>query len=119
MRLVPLALLSLLSGCTDTAVDENTTFRRLRDQFDSKEQCLAQGDFTPCFQTLALCPDGRSRIDLENSPQRGTYQLADGIAVLEFTVMGTIRFDLDAASSDDLPGRHPWQPIEPISQGCD
>jgi hypothetical protein len=109
----------LLAGCTDTVLDEDTTYRRLRDQFSSQDQCLAEGDFTPCYQTLVLCANGRARIDLENSPQRGTYQLQGNVAVARFTTMGTIDFDLEAITSDDLPGRHPWDQIEPLFQSCD
>ena len=66
-----------------------------------------------------MCPDGRSRIDLQNSPQRGTYALVESEAVLKFTVMGTIHFDLASASAPELPGVHAWERIEPISHGCD
>ncbi len=109
----------LVTGCTDTTVDEDMTFRRLRDEFSSYDQCLAEGNFTPCYQTLVMCPDARTRIDLQNSPQRGTYQLVDSQAVLSFTVMGTIHFDLESNSSPELPGVHAWERIEPISHGCD
>lgn len=111
-------LVLALTGCTDTLLEEDTTYRRLRDQFSSKDQCLAEGDFTPCFQTLLLCSDGRVRMDLENSPQRGTYQLQDHIAVASF-IQRTIDFDLEAIRSDDLPGRHPWERFEPIFASCD
>src|SRR5438309_2002563 len=104
-------LIIALTGCTDSALDQDTTYRRLRDEFQTEDQCLAQGNFTPCYQTLALCADGRSRIDLVNSPQHGTYRLADSTAILSFAVMGTIHFDLDAASSTELPGVHPWEQI--------
>lgn len=109
----------LAAGCTDTTVDNDVTFRRLRDEFTSFDQCLAEGNFTPCYQTLTLCPDSRTRIDLANAPQRGTYQLVESQAVLEFTIMGTIHFDLDSASSPELPGVHDWERIDPISHGCD
>ncbi len=118
MRTALLALL-LATGCTDSTVDEDLTYRRLRDEFTSFDQCLAEGNFTPCYQTLVMCPDGRTRIDLQNSPQRGTYHLADDEAVLEFTVMGTIHFDLESASSPELPGVHAWERVEPIAQSCD
>ncbi|MBA2539794.1 MAG: hypothetical protein H0V17_09185 [Deltaproteobacteria bacterium] len=117
MRALVLGLI-LASGCTETVLDENTTYRRLQDQFDSKEQCLAEGDFTPCFQTLLLCSDGRARMDLESSPQRGTYQLHGNIAVAAF-IQRTIDFDLDTARAEDLPGRHPWERVEPIFASCD
>jgi hypothetical protein len=110
-------LVLALTGCTDTLLEEDTTFRRLRDDFSSKEQCLAEGDFTPCFQTLLLCSDGRVRMDLENSPQRGTYQLQDNIAVASF-VQRTIDFDVEAVQSEDLPGLHPWERIDPIFESC-
>ncbi len=108
-----------VAGCTDTAVDQDTTYRRLRDQFSSEPQCLAEGNFTPCFQTLRLCPDRRASIDLDNSPQHGSYELATGEAIMTFIVMGTIHFDLDAATSPQLPGIHPWEEIHPTSSGCD
>lgn len=114
-----LLLVLVASACTDSTVDSDVTFRRLRDEFTSYDQCLAEGDFTPCYQTLTLCPDARTRIDLVNSPQRGTYRIVDSQAVLEFTIMGTIHFDLDSASSPELPGVHDWERIEPISHGCD
>lgn len=111
-------LLLLLTGCTETVLDENTTYRRLRDSFDNKEQCLQEGDFTPCYQTLLLCSDGRAIIDLDNSPQRGTYQLQDTIAVAAF-ITRTINFNLEQEQSDQLPGRHPWERFEPIFASCD
>jgi hypothetical protein len=121
MRTLVIAVLvaAPLAACTDTAFDENVTYRRLNDQFESHDQCLAEGDFTPCYQTLHMCTDGRAVIDLQNSPQHGTYQLADSEAVLTFTVMGTIHFDLDAESSAQLPGVHPWEHIDPTFQSCD
>lgn len=117
-RALPVVL-CLVAGCTDATVDDDLTYRRLRDDFTSYDQCLAEGNFTPCYQTLTLCPDARVRIDLANSPQRGTYQIIDSEAVLEFTIMGTIHFDLESASSPELPGVHAWERIEPISHGCD
>jgi hypothetical protein len=118
MRAALFALV-VVAGCTDSAVDEDVTYRRLRDQFTSYDQCLAEGNFTPCYQTLTLCPDQRTRIDLNNAPQRGSYTLNDSEAVMTFTVMGTIHFDLESASSPELPGVHDWERIDPISHGCD
>jgi hypothetical protein len=118
-RMRALIVAMLFAGCTDVVLDEDATYRRLRDQFTSYDQCLAEGDFTPCYQTLALCANGRARIDLENSPQRGTYQLADHVAIASFSTMGTIDFDLERLGSADLPGRHAWQQIDPTVQSCD
>jgi hypothetical protein len=113
-----LLLVVLVTGCTDTVLDEDATYRRLRDEFTSHDQCLAEGNFTPCYQTLTLCANGRARIDLENSPQRGTYQLEGNQAVAKF-ITQTIAFDLAHPGSDDLPGVNSWESIDPINQGCD
>lgn len=113
------AMVALGAGCSDGTLGEDTAYRRLVDQFDTYDQCLAEGDFTVCYQTLTLCDNGIARIDLERRPQDGSYELdeADN-AVAEFATMGTVVFDLEAATSSQLPGRHPWELVTPELYDC-
>jgi hypothetical protein len=116
MRAIALAsLLLAITGCAADTLD-NTTYRRLVDTFDSEDQCLAEGDFSPCYQTLTFCEDGRVNANLEFR-QEGTYKLLGGDAVARLLTV-TVYFDLDKQMSPDLPGRHPWQVFEPLQPDC-
>jgi hypothetical protein len=118
MRALLIALVLVFSACTDTTLADDTAYRRLGDQYTSYDQCIADGDFNPCYQTLTLCANGRVFMDLENAPQEGSYQLANDTAVAKFTTR-TVVFDLSHATSTQLPGVHPWEFITPIFYGCD
>jgi hypothetical protein len=112
-----LALGIAATGCTSETVDENTAYRRLVERFDSEAQCLAEGDFTPCYQTLTLCTNGRVLMDLVNYPTTGEYLLDGDRAVAEF-IDRRVVFDLATQTSEQLPGRHPWLVVNPIVYGC-
>lgn len=108
----------LASGCMDDTLSEDTAYRRLIDGFDSETQCLAQGNLAPCYQTLTLCSSGLVRMDLEARRQDGEYNLADSsIAVAQFSDM-RVEFDLETRTSNQLPGRHPWEQVAPIAYDC-
>jgi len=113
-----LCLVSLLvaaSGCASDTLD-NVTYRRLVDQFDSFDQCLAEGEFAPCYQTLTFCADGRANANLEFR-QEGSYQVRDDRAIAKLPAV-TVIFDLETASSAQLPGRHKWELVEPLNYDC-
>ena len=118
MRTLLLAALILTTGCMDGTLDEDTAYRRLVDAFDSEAQCLAEGDFAVCYQTLTLCANGRVRMDLVNRPEDGAYEVKDGsIAVARF-LDRNVEFDLEARRSAQLPGRHPWERATPLVYDC-
>ncbi len=108
-----------VAGCTDTTLSDDTAFRRVVDGFESYDQCIAQGNPSdPCYQTLTLCSNGNVLMDLDNHQQEGSYELdGDSVAVAKFTT-ATIVFDLDTASSTQLPGK-PWERVQPTFYGCD
>ena len=102
----------------DDTLSDDAAFRRLVDDFDSESQCISEGNFAVCYQTLTLCASGRVRMDLVNRPQDGEYTLADGdLAVARFIDM-RVEFDLDAKRSAQLPGRHPWEQVQPLVYDC-
>ena len=117
MRVTLLLAVLAATGCTSDTVEENTAYRRLLDGFNSEEHCLAEGNFTPCYQTLTLCTSGVATMDLVNYPKEGDYLIEGNVAVADFIDMQVI-FDLNAKSSAQLPGRHPWQLVEPIVYDC-
>jgi len=118
MRALLLAALVLGSGCMDDTLSEDTAYRRRVDGFDSEAQCLAQGQLTACYQTLTLCAGGLVRLDLVSRPEDGEYKLADSsIAVARF-IDKRVEFDIDARTSAQLPGRHPWEQIHPLVYDC-
>ena len=89
MRAIALAsLLVAITGCGADTLD-NTTYRRLVDTFDSEDQCLAEGDFSPCYQTLTFCDDGRVNANLEFR-QEGTYKLLGSDAVARTPSAGPV-----------------------------
>ncbi|MDB4961443.1 MAG: hypothetical protein JWP01_1442 [Myxococcales bacterium] len=118
MRALLLALVVLGTACTDDTLAEDTAYRRLVDDFDSEAQCIADGNFAVCYQTLTLCSSGLVRMDLVNRPQDGEYRLHDSsIAVANFIDMH-VEFDLETKASAQLPGRHAWAEIQPIVYDC-
>ena len=102
-------------GCGSDTLDD-TTYRRLLDKFDSYDQCLAEGNFSPCYQTLTFCADGRANANLEYR-QEGRYQVIGKTAITRLPTV-TANFDLEKQSSTELPGRHPWELVEPLSIDC-
>lgn len=115
MRGMLLVLIVIATGCASDTLDD-VTYRRLVDQFDSFDQCLAEGDFAPCYQTLTFCADGRANANLEFR-QEGPYEVRDSRAFAELQTV-TVVFDLETASSPQLPGRHRWELVEPVSIDC-
>lgn len=113
--LVSLLAAAVLSGCASDTLD-NTTYRRLVDQFDSYDHCLAEGDFAPCYQTLTFCADGRANANLDYR-QEGSYKVDDSRAIAQLPTV-TVIFDLDTATSAQLPGRHRWELVEPLDVDC-
>ena len=117
MRFLLLASL-VLAGCTDSALEEDRAFRRLVDQFDTYDQCIADPAIVSCYHTLVLCANGRVLIDLENRPKEGHYQLDGSLATARIDGE-MIVFDLDKRTSQQLPGRHPWEIATPSFTGCE
>jgi hypothetical protein len=72
---------SMMAGCASDTLD-NVTYRRLVDQFDSYDQCVAQGEFTPCYETLTFCADGRANANLEFR-QEGKYEVIENEAIAQ------------------------------------
>jgi len=105
----------LVAGCASETLDD-TTYRRLVDQFDTYDQCLSQGDFAPCYQTLTFCADGIANANLDYR-QEGTYEVRQNTAITKLPTV-TVMFDLTTASSAQLPGRHRWEIVEPLSVDC-
>jgi hypothetical protein len=114
MRATCLVVL-LFAGCGKDTLDD-TTYRRLVDTFDTYDQCLAEGDFAPCYQTLTFCADARVNANLEFR-QEGSYRVIDNQVVGRLPTV-TFEFDLDKQMSPDLPGRHGWELVEPAVVDC-
>jgi len=118
MRALLLAVLVLGSGCMEDTLSEDTAYRRLVDDFDSEAQCIARGSLSACYQTLTLCASGLVRLDLVSRPEDGEYKLADSsIAVARF-IDKRVEFDLESQKSTQLPGRHPWEQVQPLVYDC-
>ena len=117
MRALLLAIL-VATGCTSDTLDQDTAYRRLVDDFDSERQCLEEGDFAHCYQTLTLCASGRVTMDLVNYPHEGSYRVAGSVARATFLAMD-VAFDLETRHSAELPGRHTWELVEPLGYDCD
>jgi hypothetical protein len=115
MRAICLALLFAAMGCGNDVLDD-TTYRRLVDNFDTYDQCLTEGDFAACYQTLTFCGDHRVNANLEFR-QEGSYEVRQNNAIAMLPTV-TVIFDLETQSSSQLPGRHPWELVEPISIDC-
>ncbi len=105
----------LVTGCGSDTLGEDTAYRRLVDQFSTYEQCSSSG-FVGCYQTLTLCASGRVRMELDPQRMEGKYTIEDDTAVAAFPTM-TVRFDLDSATSQQLPGRS-WELVEPVVYDC-
>jgi hypothetical protein len=119
MRALPIALLllaPLATACTDDAVSDNLVYRRLVDTYDSEAHCR-QSTLNACYQNLTLCTNGRATLDLAMRPIKGTYLLRGTIARTD-TIDMSFDFDLETQSSPDLPGRHPWELVEPLQYDC-
>ncbi|MFN0248544.1 MAG: hypothetical protein ACKV2T_16750 [Kofleriaceae bacterium] len=106
----------LATACTDDVVSEDVVFRRLVDTYDSEAHCR-ESTLAPCYQNLTLCTNGRATLDLASYPIKGTYLLLGTVARTE-TINMSFDFDLDAMSSPDLPGRHPWERVQPLLFDC-
>ena len=106
---------ALLAGCGSDTLGEDTAYRRLVDQFSTYDECATSG-FTGCYQTLTLCASGRVRMELDPQRMEGKYTLEDDTAVAAFPTM-TVRFDLEKATSQQLPGRA-WDLVEPVVYDC-
>jgi hypothetical protein len=113
-----LLLLVLATGCTDSALDEDTAYRRLLDRYDSYDGCLADKTSAGCYDTMILCANRRVLLDLENRPTTGHYDV-DGTIVTAQVDGETIVFDLNTRSSSQMPGRHSWELAKPSFYGCD
>ncbi|HEY4057541.1 MAG TPA: hypothetical protein VGM39_13075 [Kofleriaceae bacterium] len=111
-----LALFALATGCTDSAVPSDTTYRRLVDTYDSESACL-QGGLAGCYQLITLCTSGAASVDVADRPLHGTYTLDGDIAHADLVEM-RIDFDTSTLSSPQLPGRHAWEQREALVQDC-
>ncbi len=114
MRLLLLPLLTL-AACADDSID-NTSYRRVVDAFDSSDQCVADGNFARCYDTLTFCADGTVNAVLDFR-EEGHYKVDGDVATARLPTV-TVIFDLGAATSAQLPGRHAWEPVEPLFYDC-
>ncbi|HEY5923190.1 MAG TPA: hypothetical protein VIV11_16035 [Kofleriaceae bacterium] len=117
MRAIGLVTFLVAASACGSDVLDNTTYRRLVDTFDSYDHCLSEGDFATCYQTLTFCADGRANANLEFR-QEGRYKVRESEAIAQLPTV-TVIFDLETASSEQLPGRHPWEIVEPLYYDCD
>jgi hypothetical protein len=108
-------VLAAMAGCGSDTLD-NTAYRRLVDTYDSYDQCTAEGNFAPCYQTLTFCADGKANANLDTRLE-GSYQVHESQAIAKLPTM-TLYFDLEKQSSTQLPGRHPWEIVEPVYYDC-
>jgi len=115
MRALCLSLLVVAAGCASDTLD-NTAYRRVVDGFDSADQCAAEGDFARCYDTLTFCSDGSVNATLEFR-QEGHYEFHESEAIAQLPYK-TVVFDLEKATSPQLPGRHPWELVEPVYYDC-
>ena len=116
MRAIGLVTFLVAASACGSDVLDNTAYRRLVDNFDSYDQCLAEGDFASCYQTLTFCADGRANANLEFR-QEGRYEVRQSNAIAQLPTV-TVIFDLDTQSSAQLPGRHAWELVEPLYYDC-
>ena len=116
MRAALLVITVLAVGCADDSLS-NTAYRRLVDGYSSYDECVAHGNFTDCYQTLTFCADGSVSMTLAIEHEVGTYKVEDQTAVAKFLAK-TVMFDLDTATSPQLPGQHPWELVEPVQYDC-
>jgi hypothetical protein len=114
MRALLLAAV-VLAGCGSDTLGENTAYRRLVDGYSTYDECATSG-FVGCYQTLTLCTSGRVRMELDPQRQDGKYVLDGDTAIASFPAM-TVHFDLEHATSAQLPGKQ-WELVEPIVYDC-
>ncbi len=114
MRALLLAV-AVLTGCGSDTLGDDTAYRRLVDGYQSYDACAAAG-FSACYQSLTLCTTGTVRMELDPQRQEGRYTLDGDVAIAAFPAM-TVRFDLEAQTSSQLPGR-PWELVEPVVYDC-
>jgi hypothetical protein len=107
---------ALVMGCTETAVDTDTTYRRLVDNYDSEQACLS-GGLSACYQLITLCASGAATVDVASRPLHGSYVLDGEIAHADLVEM-RVDFNLETLSSPQLPGRHAWELREALVQDC-
>jgi hypothetical protein len=112
---VSLVLAVAAIGCTDTTLDGDTQYRRLAEQWDSEGECL-ENSLAPCYQTLTLCANGATSLDLDARPLRGSYVL-DGEIARGNVIEMRFEFDLDSQSAPQLPGRR-WELVEALTYDC-
>lgn len=110
------ALLAVTAGGCGSDTLDNTAYRRLVDAFDTNEQCLAQGDYATCYQTLTFCANGRAHANLDIR-QDGNYQVSDSEVIANLPYV-TVVWDLEKATSSQLPGRNPWELVAPLVYDC-
>ena len=116
MRAIWLVTVLLAVGCGNDTLDD-ATYRRLVDSFDSYDACVADGELgAPCYQTLTFCSDGRVNANLDYR-QEGKYRVRDERAIAQLPTV-TVVFDLEKQVSPELPGRHPWELVEPLVIDC-
>lgn len=106
-----------LGACTDNTLGQDTAYRRLVDGFDSYDHCITAGQFTDCFDTLTLCASGLVRMNLAVDHQDGNYLVEDQVVTAKFLAK-TVIFNLETASSRQLPGAHVWEVVEPVTYDC-
>lgn len=114
MRSLVLSFLALTACGTDTL--DNTAYRRVVDSFDSGDQCIATGNFARCYDTLTFCANGSANAMLEFR-QEGHYELQNDAAIAQLPTV-TVIFDLQNATSEQLPGRHAWELVTPLQYDC-
>ena len=113
-----LALVVLIAGCTDSALDDDRAYRRLTDRFDTYDQCIADESSIACYDTLTLCANQRVFLDIDNRPVEGSYELEGNVASLRIEG-DVISFDTQTLTSTQMPGRHRWELATPSFYGCD
>jgi hypothetical protein len=113
--MLALVVVAATGGCASDTID-NTAYRRLSDSFDTYDQCLSEGNFAPCYQTLTFCADGRANLLLDYRLE-GKYIVRENEAIATLPTM-TLHFDLETASSTQLPGRHEWELVAPVYYDC-
>lgn len=113
--MLALVVAAATAGCASDTID-NTAYRRLYDTFDTYEQCLAEGNFAPCYQTLTFCADGHANLLLDYRLE-GKYIVRENEAIATLPTM-TLHFDLESQSSRQLPGRHEWELVTPVYYDC-
>jgi hypothetical protein len=116
MRTLLASLALLAVGCTDSAFDGDTAYRRLIEGYDSETAC-ANGGFDACYQIMTFCANGKAGLVLDDTdPQYGNYEVIDSVARATLLDMW-FDFDLETQTSAQLPGRR-WALVEPLQYDC-